>query len=154
MVPSWPRCRARWLSWLLVSKWLKPHESDNRSSRCLRARCDKKPLTLYTASPRAVQCSRHERTATARHFISADPDILEREHRRSFRRAITAMALADRSRKPDEILRSAWPHDDMAERLLKAASSPTSTSSYPTHTTAATLPALAPQSAAVRLFST
>jgi hypothetical protein len=27
MVPSWPRCRAELL---LVSKWLKPHESDNK----------------------------------------------------------------------------------------------------------------------------
>jgi hypothetical protein len=79
--------------------------------------------------------------------------MYEREQRRSLTRAITAMALGGRGDGRADFVRRVWPHDSGAETILKAAVSPTSTSSYPSYTTAKTLPALAPQSAAVRLFS-
>jgi HK97 family phage major capsid protein len=85
--------------------------------------------------------------------LRADRDAYEREQRRSLTRAITAMALSRRGEDPADLLRAAWPHDSAAEILTKAATTPTSTSSYPTYTTAKTLPALAPQSASVRLFA-
>jgi Phage capsid family len=80
-----------------------------------------------------------------------DPAAYERENCRSLVRVITAKALGRDD--PSGLLQRTWPHDTRAEMLLKAAVSPTSTSSYPTHATARTLPALAPQSAAVRLFA-
>ena len=88
-------------------------------------------------------------------YRPVDRDLYEREQRRSLTRAIYALALRDvGSRKdPGDILRRTWPNDTAADLILRAAVSPTSTSSYPTFTTAVTLPALAPQSAAVRLFA-
>lgn len=83
--------------------------------------------------------------------LRPDRDAYERESRRSLTRAITSMALGRGD--AEAVLQRAWSHDAVAGLMLKAAVSPTSTSSYPTFTTAKTLPALAPQSAAVRLFA-
>ena len=83
--------------------------------------------------------------------LRPDHDLYEREQRRSLVRAITAKALGHKD--AEGLLQRTWPHDSVAEMVLKAAVSPTSTSSYPAYTTAKTLPALAPQSAAVRLFA-
>jgi hypothetical protein len=83
--------------------------------------------------------------------LRPDRDLYEREQRRSLVRSITAKALGRDD--PSGLLQRTWPHDTGAETILKAAVSPTSTSSFPSITTAATLPALAPQSASVRLFA-
>jgi hypothetical protein len=83
------------------------------------------------------------------------PEDLNRNgtaQRRSLTRAITALALADRGRSPSAILQSAWPHDDAAALILRAAVSPTLTSNYPAVQAVTVLPNLAPQSAALRLF--
>src|SRR5262245_30642954 len=88
--------------------------------------------------------------------LTPDRDAYAREQRRSFTRAITSMALADAGNwqvDPADILKTAWPNDTQAERVLKAAVSPTSTSSYPSITTASVLQSLAPASASAQLFA-
>jgi HK97 family phage major capsid protein len=66
-------------------------------------------------------------------------------------RMLTAVALSDNN--PRAFLQRTWPQDETAMLLLKAATTPTATGSYPTLTTVATLPALAPEAAATRLFA-
>ena len=53
---------------------------------------------------------------------------------------------------PADMIQNAWPHDGQAALLVKAAVSPASTGSYPAFSGVRTLSALAPDSAAVRLF--
>jgi len=91
----------------------------------------------------------------ARTPIPLRPDrfALEHEQRRSLVRACTAMALAGPTRSASAVLKSAWPNDDAASLILRAAVSPTLTSNYPTFQAASVLPNLAPQSAAIRLFN-
>ena len=54
-------------------------------------------------------------------------------------RMLTAVALADRN--PRAFLQRAWPDDETAALLLRAVSTPTTSTTYPTYTSAATLPA-------------
>jgi hypothetical protein len=72
---------------------------------------------------------------------------------RSWHRAIAANALAIlRDKKPEAILRSAWPNDDRAMLLLKAAVHSTSTADYPVQNVFEAYRSLAPGSAAFQLF--
>jgi hypothetical protein len=85
--------------------------------------------------------------------LRPDRYALEHEQRRSLTRAITAIALAGTTRSPSTVLKSAWPYDDAAGLILRAAVSPTLTSTYPAFQAATVLPNLAPASAAIRLFN-
>lgn len=85
--------------------------------------------------------------------LRPDRRALAHEQRRSLVRALTAIALADLNRSPGEILKAAWPNDAEADLILRAAVPPMSSSSYPAYQTTTVLPSLAPQSAALRLFS-
>jgi Phage capsid family len=81
--------------------------------------------------------------------------VVEHEQRRSFFRAVTACALtAHDNRDPAQILRKAWGGDRTAELLLRAATSPisTTTASALSVESVRGLALLAPKSAAVRLF--
>jgi hypothetical protein len=89
--------------------------------------------------------------------IPLRPDIYarEREQHRSLVRACTAMALGLVQRQPaPDVLRAAWPNDHGAELVLRAAVTPTTTSSAAVLgiDAVAFLVSLAPQSAAARLF--
>jgi hypothetical protein len=86
--------------------------------------------------------------------LRPDRDALASADRRSLHRAVTALALANvREQRPETLVRAIWPDDAQASLIVKAAVSPTSTSSYPQITTATVLPALAPASASARLFA-
>jgi hypothetical protein len=89
--------------------------------------------------------------------IPLRPDIhaLRASERRSFNRACTAMAMSvGRNARPaDEILKSLWPDDSSAARILKAASNPTSTTSFPGVQSVTVLPMLAPAAASMRVLS-
>src|SRR5262245_47181521 len=83
-----------------------------------------------------------------------DRSALAAADRRSLHRAVAAMALASaRGERPETVLRAIWGDDAQAGLILKAAVSPTTTSSYPQITAANILPALAPASASARLFA-
>jgi hypothetical protein len=85
--------------------------------------------------------------------LRPDPGALERDQRRSFHRAIAAMALSlDGNRGAESLLRRAWPNDTTAQMVLKAAVSPTTAGSFPTIVATNPLAALAPASAAAQLF--
>lgn len=86
--------------------------------------------------------------------LRADPAALARAERRSFVRAATAIVLGSRhgAPHPEEIVKT-WGDDAMAGRVLRAASSPTSTASYPQMQATAVLPMLAPASASARLLA-
>ncbi|WP_369725153.1 hypothetical protein AB8Z38_11570 [Bradyrhizobium sp. LLZ17] len=86
--------------------------------------------------------------------LRPDPGALLSSQRRSFIRAATAVALASRDRqRPDAILAKAWPDDATAPRMLKGATSPTTSGGgYPQVQTIAVLPMLAPSSASARLL--
>jgi hypothetical protein len=80
---------------------------------------------------------------------------VEREQRRSLVRAATAVALGAVShRSAEDILRGAWPGDDGAKMVLRAAVAPTLTTSATAISVDAIgfLTSMAPASAAVRLF--
>jgi hypothetical protein len=81
---------------------------------------------------------------------------LEHEQRQSLIRTITAIALSARDRRPPaDILRSAWPDDRDAKAVLKAVSGPVTSSGAAALAvqTVRILPLLAPQSAALKLFT-
>jgi hypothetical protein len=81
--------------------------------------------------------------------------VLEHEQRRAFFRAVTCMALTARDKRdPAQVLRKAWGGDRAAELLLRAATSPASTTSASALSVESVrgLALLAPKSAAVRLF--
>ncbi|WP_156928907.1 hypothetical protein [Bradyrhizobium sp. th.b2] len=83
------------------------------------------------------------------------PEDLQNSHheRRSWHRAITASALATLQRSdPADILRAAWPRDDQAALILRAAQSPTSTEDFPAFDKTGLFQSLSPSSAAVALF--
>jgi hypothetical protein len=83
------------------------------------------------------------------------PDFNEamRLERRSWHRALACHALARvRHDDPNRIRKSAWPADERAALILKAAQNPTSTASFPAHDAVAAFRSLAPGSAAVALF--
>ena len=85
--------------------------------------------------------------------LRPDFSALEREQRRSLHRAITAITLAGQDRSPSAVLKSAWPYDDTADMIVRAAVSPTLTANYPAFQAVTVLPNLAPASAAIRLFN-
>lgn len=86
--------------------------------------------------------------------LRADPLALARAERRSFIRAATAIVLGSKqgAPHPEQIIKT-WADDAMAARVLKAATSPTSTADYPQMQATAVLPMLAPSSASARLLA-
>jgi Phage capsid family len=77
-----------------------------------------------------------------------------RLERRSFVRAIAAMTIAARDNvNADAVLARAFPGDAGAQRVLKAATSPTTSAGFPQSQTMRVLPQLAPQSASSRLLA-
>jgi hypothetical protein len=74
--------------------------------------------------------------------------------RRSWQRAISAKALgiARRGLDPRKVLKGAWPDDERAEIILRAAQAPTSTANFPVQTLAGSFRSLMPGSAAWKLF--
>ena len=89
--------------------------------------------------------------------IPLRPDrlALERDQHRSLVRAATAVALGHIAHRPaDEFLAAAWPGDDGAKMVLRAASTPATTTSASALAidAVAFLASMAPASAAARLF--
>jgi hypothetical protein len=88
--------------------------------------------------------------------LRPDYAALATEQRRSLYRAASAIVLttAREGVGAEEFLRRAWPDDAQAARILKAASSPTSTtnSGLPGVSTVGLFRLLAPQSSALQLF--
>jgi hypothetical protein len=81
-------------------------------------------------------------------------DLHGAAERRSLHRAVAAIALgAAKATDPKHILRSAWPEDHRATIMLRAASNPIDSTTYPGLDAVTTLPQLAPQSAAMKLFA-
>ena len=73
--------------------------------------------------------------------------------RRSFIRAVTAVALATKhNMRPDTLLAKTWPDDSVAPRVLRAAQSPTSSGGFPAMQAVRVLPMLAPAAASMRLL--
>jgi hypothetical protein len=72
--------------------------------------------------------------------------------RRSWCRAIAAKALGARNLDPRKVLKAAWPDDQRAELILRAAQSPTSTADFPVQTLVGSFRSLMPGSAAWKLF--
>jgi hypothetical protein len=91
--------------------------------------------------------------------LKPDPLALRTMERRSFNRAVAAMAMTTRrgttssGRQPEEILRAAWADDDAAGRILKAASSPLTTSGFAAIQSTRVLPQLAPDCASSKLLA-
>jgi hypothetical protein len=96
-------------------------------------------------------------TAPARQGIPLRPDraAFAAEQRRSLCRAVAALVLgAAKDTEPAAVLRSAWPDDNRAALVLRAVSNPADTTITALGLDAVTtLPALAPQSAALQLFA-
>jgi hypothetical protein len=87
--------------------------------------------------------------------IPLRPDFAEaqRLERQSWHRAITASALASLKRSdPADVLKAAWPSDQRAELILRAAQSPTSSTDFPAFDKTGLFQSLAPSSAAMQLF--
>jgi hypothetical protein len=78
------------------------------------------------------------------------PELMASSTRKSFARAVAAMVL--NPNKPQEIVRAYWEGDDAADKVLRAISSPIDTTQFWQATPSVILPALAPASAAARLF--
>lgn len=86
--------------------------------------------------------------------LRADPALLRQAERRAINRAVAAVALgAAKNADPAQLLRAAWPSDDRAAFVLRAISDPTDTAAYPGLDAVSVLPHLAPQSAALQLFT-
>jgi hypothetical protein len=85
--------------------------------------------------------------------LRLDPDPLRGTERRSFARAVTAMALTTGHRQPaKEVLRTNWRDDSQAERILKAATDPLDRSGFPIIQSTTVLPMLAPDAASTKLL--
>src|SRR5262245_52851599 len=87
--------------------------------------------------------------------LRPDPAALRASERRSFNRMLAAVALGKlKGCSAASIIEDHWSDDQGAALLTKAAVAPamTTSSGLPTFTAVATMPLLAPQSAAVRLF--
>jgi hypothetical protein len=84
--------------------------------------------------------------------LRPDRRAFAQDQRRSLIRAITSVVLSGVDRSPSDVLK-AWPNDDGADLILRAISSPITTSDYPAAQSIVLLPELAPQSAALRLFT-
>jgi hypothetical protein len=91
--------------------------------------------------------------------LRPDPMALRSMQRRSFTRAAAAMAMTvthgstSSGREPWEVLRENWRDDDDAGRILKAASSPLSTSGFAAIQSTRVLPQLAPDCASSKLLA-
>src|SRR5262245_36068860 len=91
--------------------------------------------------------------------LRPDPTALAAMHRRSFTRAAAAMAMTatrgrtSADRQPQEILHENWRDDDDAGRILKAASSPLTTSGFAAIQSTRVLPQLAPDCASSKLLA-
>jgi hypothetical protein len=76
-----------------------------------------------------------------------------RAERRSWHRAIAARTLAMLQRgEPARIAKGAWPRDERVQTIIRAASAPADTTSFPTFNPAGIFRSLAPGSAALQLF--
>jgi hypothetical protein len=97
----------------------------------------------------------HARTRQGIPF-APDRDAYTRANRDSLVRSLTAQVLTSlRGRgRAAEVIEEAWPSDHLAQLLLRSATSPTSTTSFPQAAGLAGMVLLAPQSAALRLFQT
>ena len=85
--------------------------------------------------------------------LRPDRDAVAVLDRRSFFRAAAAAYIGHRDRTdPVAVLRRTWA-DDSAERVLRAAMAPTSTSDFPAAQANRVLPLLSPSSASARLLS-
>jgi hypothetical protein len=85
--------------------------------------------------------------------IRPDRAALILDRHRSLVHGLTCLALNSGHRaRAAELLQSEWPNDRQAEWVVKAAVSPTSTSSYPAITTTGVLQSLSPASASAQLF--
>jgi hypothetical protein len=91
--------------------------------------------------------------------LRPDPTALRTMERRSFNRAVAALAMStshgstSTGRRPEEILRASWADDDAAGRILKAASSPLETSGFAQIQSTRVLPQLAPDAASSKLLA-
>src|SRR6516162_4648626 len=91
--------------------------------------------------------------------LRPDPTALARMQRRSFNRAVASMAMTatrgrtSADRQPQEILRENWHDDDDAGRILKAASSPLTTSGFAAIQSTRVLPQLAADCASSKLLA-
>jgi hypothetical protein len=91
--------------------------------------------------------------------LRADPTALAKMERRSFHRAAAAMAMTvtrggtSTGRQPEEVLRENWRDDDDAERILRAASSPLTTSNFAAIQSTKFVEMLAPDCAASKLLN-
>jgi hypothetical protein len=91
--------------------------------------------------------------------LRPDPLALRAMERRSFHRAIAAMAMTTRrgttssGTQPEEVLRSNWRDDDRAAAILKAASNPLGTSDFAQIQSTKFLEMLAPDCAAAKLLN-
>jgi hypothetical protein len=91
--------------------------------------------------------------------LRADPLALRAMQRRSFNRAVAAMAMTTRrgttssGTQPEEVLRANWADDDAAGRILKAASSPLTTSGFAAIQSTQVLPQIAPDCASSKLLA-
>jgi hypothetical protein len=91
--------------------------------------------------------------------LRPDPLALKMMQRRSFSRACAAMAMTatrgstSSGREPWEVLRENWRDDDDAGRILRAASSPLTTSGFAAIQSTRVLPQLAPDCASSKLLA-
>jgi hypothetical protein len=86
--------------------------------------------------------------------LRPDYDTALAGDRRATLRAITALAVAAvRGSDPEAILKAGWPDDRVAAEVLRAVSSPLSTSLYPVANIVGLFRSIAPKSAALELFS-
>jgi hypothetical protein len=90
--------------------------------------------------------------------LRADPLAVKMMQRRSFNRAVASMAMTatrgrtSTDRQPDEVLRENW-RDDDAEKILKAASSPLTTSGFAAIQSTRVLPQLSPDCTSSKLLT-
>ena len=85
--------------------------------------------------------------------LRPDPAGILQSERRSWHRAIAAKALATAHHgDAGKIAKGAWPSDDRAALIARAAMSPLTTSGYPAFSPVVAFRSLAPSSAALQLF--
>jgi hypothetical protein len=91
--------------------------------------------------------------------LRPDPTALAAMERRSFNRAVAALAMTTTrgstraGRQPEEVLRDNWADDDAAGRILKAASGPLGIAGFAAIQSTRVLPQLAPDCASSKLLA-